>query len=390
MRISDVEAILLKGEERYETRDTREEVTDQGDWLTIIKVSTDEGIVGWSDVETLAPAAVAIVGGPGMGAPGFQPIRDLLIGENPLEVARLWDKMYVGGAYYGRRGVAMHCMSAIDNCLWSIRAQAFGVSLCELLGARRHGRVLAYASTLFRTTPEANHDAAEDYVERGFRAVKFGWGPFGEDAGRDRASLEAIREALGPERHLMIDPGWYGAGHKDPWRMRSVRENLQLCELVVPFAPTWLEDFIHPERFEEYAFVRSRTDVPIAAGEALATMWDFRRLVREGCVDIFQPDLSRCGGLSVAKQIADLADEHNIDLVPHSWLTDLLHGYSLHLLAAQPRARFVEFNVAQSRLSRGVSRGSFALEDDGCLRVPEGSGVGVEVDTQFIEAHRAH
>src|SRR5260370_41249451 len=98
---------------------------------------------------------MACINGPGMSVLGFRALKDLLIGENPLETDRIWHKLYVGSCYYGRRGVAMHCISAIDNCLWSIKAQAAGVSLGKLLGGGDCKNVRAYASTLFRETPEA-------------------------------------------------------------------------------------------------------------------------------------------------------------------------------------------------------------------------------------------
>ena len=261
---------------------------------------------------------------------------------------------------------------------------------CQLLGGRRRERVLAYASTLFRDVPQANAEAARGYIKRGFHAVKFGWGVFGEDPMRDVENLAAIREALGPERQLLIDPGWYGVGWKGPSRLRSRAENLALCERVAPFHPVWVEDFIHPERFDEYAYIRQHSPVPIAAGEQVATVWDFQRFIDMGCVDIVQPDMTRCGGLTVAKRVAQMVDTANLDLVPHSWLTDLLHAYSLHLIATLPRAKYVEFNVAQSHLTRGVCGGALTLNADGTVSIPEVPGLGVEVDVEFIEAHRVN
>ncbi|MBN9061689.1 MAG: hypothetical protein J0H41_04515 [Rhizobiales bacterium] len=207
MRITSVEPVLLKGDDAYRASAGGEEATDNGDWQLLVRVATDEGLEGWADVETLGPAAVTIISGPGMGVTGFKALGELLIGEDPRHVERLWDKLYVGSAYYGRRGIAMQCISAIDNCLWSIRAQAAGVSLATLLGGARRDRVTAYASTLFRETPEGMAQAARDYVEKGFKAVKFGWGVFGEDSGRDRELVAAAREALGPDRDLLVDPG---------------------------------------------------------------------------------------------------------------------------------------------------------------------------------------
>ena len=390
MRITAVEPILLKGSETYNARAGASEATDNGDWQLIIKVSTDEGLTGWADVETLGPAAVAIIAGQGMAILGFKTLGELLVGENPLETDRLWDKLYIGSAYYGRRGIAMQCISAIDNALWSIRAQSAGKPLATLLGGRRRNEVLAYASTLFRETPEAMAEAAEAYVARGFRAVKFGWGVFGQDPGRDRELVAAARAALGPDRHLLVDPGWYPAGWSRPGPMRSLRENIALCEWLADYGVGWVEDFIHPEHFSEYAAVRAVSPVPVAAGEQVATYWDFERFIGAGCVDIIQPDLSRCGGLTVARRVAQLAEAANIDLVPHSWLTHLLTGYSLQLIASLPRARFVEFNVSQSALTRGIAPARFTLAANGTISIPDTVDMGVCVDEDFVAAHRVN
>ena len=390
MRITAVEPILLKGSETYKATAGASEATDNGDWQLIIKVSTDEGLTGWADVETLGPAAVAIIAGQGMAILGFKTLGELLVGENPLETDRLWDKLYIGSAYYGRRGIAMQCISAIDNALWSIRAQSAGKPLATLLGGRRRNEVLAYASTLFRETPEAMAEAAEAYVARGFRAVKFGWGVFGQDPGRDRELVAAARAALGPDRHLLVDPGWYPAGWSRPGPMRSLRENIALCEWLADYGVGWVEDFIHPEHFSEYATVRAVSPVPVAAGEQVATYWDFERFIGAGCVDIIQPDLSRCGGLTVARRVAQLAEAANIDLVPHSWLTHLLTGYSLQLIASLPRARFVEFNVSQSALTRGIAPARFTLAANGTISIPDTVDMGVCVDEDFVAAHRVN
>jgi L-alanine-DL-glutamate epimerase-like enolase superfamily enzyme len=390
MRITEVEPILLRGDQSYGATEGANEATDNGDWQLIVRVATDEGLVGWADVETLAPAAVAIIAGQGMTTLGFKTLSELLIGENPLDVEALWDRLYVGSAYYGRRGIAMHCISAIDNCLWSIRAEAAGMSLARVLGGRRHEKVTAYASTLFRSTPEAMAEASRSYVEKGYRAVKFGWGIFGQDPGRDRELVAAAREGLGPDRELLIDPGWYPAGWTKPGPMRNRRQALELCQWLAEYNVGWVEDFIHPENFREYAYVRERSPVPIAAGEQVATSWDFERFIDEGCVDVIQPDLSRCGGVTVAKHVARLAERAGIDLVPHSWLTHLLNGYSLQLIATLPRARYLEFNVSQSTLTRGIAQAPFELDPNGAVAIPDTPGIGVTVDREFISAHRVN
>lgn len=391
MKIVKVDPILLRGAEAWRASEGGEEAVDNGDWQLVIEVATDEGISGWSDIETLAPAARAIVAGPGMSILGFKALGETLIGEDPRDTARLWNKMYVASAYYGRRGIAMQCVSAIDCALWSIRAQAEGKPLYDLFGGRKRDRIEAYASTLFRETPDGMREAAKGYVERGFRAVKFGWGVFGEDEGRDRELVAAAREALGPDRKLMVDPGWYPAGWKDPKRFRDrTRDDaLRLCAMLADYGVRWCEDFIHPERFDLYAAVRSESRTRLAAGEQLATVWDFERFIGMGCVDTIQPDLTRCGGLSVALEVSKMAEKAGIELVPHSWLTHLLTGYTLHFLASRREAPLIEFNVSQSALTAGIAPTRWKLDADGMLAVPSGIGIGATVDRDFIEAHRA-
>jgi L-rhamnonate dehydratase len=384
VKIADVSPFLLRGEEIYGSHEGAEEATDQGDWLLLVRVRTDAGLEGWSDIETLGPVAARVISGDSMGAMGFRTIADILANTNPLEVERRWQELYIATAYYGRRGVAMQCISAVDNCLWSIRAQSAGVDLATALGGRRRERLPAYASTLFRRTPEANAAAARRYVELGFSGLKFGWGGFGIDPELDRDNLAAIRETLGRGRAMMIDPGWYIVDREQP-RTRTAAETRRMLGVLTEFDPYWVEDFIHPETPGEYAgFKAEFPQLRFAAGEQQATTWDFDRLISEARIDVVQPDLTRCGGLTVATQIAAAAQSAGREVVTHSWLTDLLHAYSLHYLATLEEARWVEFNVAQSALSRGVVTRRMTLEGDGMVAVPTAVGIGVEIDETFV------
>ena len=387
MKITGVTPFLLRGDETYGAHAGAAEATDQGDWLLLVRVSTDDGIDGWSDVETLAPLAARVIAGPGMGAMGFRALGEELIGKDPLAVERLWDELYLATVYYGRRGIVMQCMSAIDNCLWSIRATAAGTDLATALGGRRRDRLPAYASTLFRATPEENAAAARRYVELGFHGVKFGWGGFGIDPALDRDNLAAIRESLGPDRALMTDPGWYVVDGDRP-RTRTASQTRDMLTVLADFEPYWVEDFVHPETLGDYARFKSEfPQLRFAAGEQQATPSDFSRLIDEGNVDVLQPDLSRCGGLTVARIVAPRAREAGKELVTHSWLTDLLHANSLHFLATLDEARWVEFNVAQSALTSGATTSRLTLDPDGTVAVPNGIGLGVDVDEDFVRAH---
>jgi L-rhamnonate dehydratase len=384
MKITDVSPFLLRGEELYGSHEGAEEATDQGDWLLLVRVRTDDGFEGWSDIETFGPVGARVIRGDTMSAMGFRTIADVLVGRDPLEVEQRWQELYIATAYYGRRGVAMQCISAVDNCLWSIRAQSAGVDLATALGGRRRDRLPAYASTLFRRTPEENAAAAARYVELGFSGMKFGWGGFGVNPALDRDNLAAIRDTLGPDRAMMIDPGWYVVDGERP-RMRSGDETRRMLGVLTEFDPYWVEDFVHPETPGDYAaFKKEFPQLRFAAGEQQATTWDFDRLISEACIDVVQPDLTRCGGLTVATQVAVAAQAAGREVVTHSWLTDLLHAYSLHYLATLDEANWVEYNVAQSSLSRGVVTGRIALDEGGTVAVPNAVGIGVEVDESFV------
>src|SRR5437773_7940738 len=169
----------------------------------LLKVSTDEGLVGWSDVETAPHVAAAVVNAPASGVGMFEGLRSLVVGEDPFEIERLWDKIYRGTIYYGRRGVAMQVLSGFDIACHDIMGKATKRPLHKLLGGARRDRVRAYASTLFRPTPDAMRRSSEFYGSRGFTAVKFGWGVFGQNRKMDVALVAAAREALGPDAALL-------------------------------------------------------------------------------------------------------------------------------------------------------------------------------------------
>lgn len=387
MKITDVEAIVLDTGKDYSDPAAAAEAHGVR-FVSLLKISTDEGITGWSDIETQPHVAKAIVDAPSGGAVGFESLRAALIGEDPLERERLWQKMYRFMAYYGRQGAGMQLLSGADIALWDIAGKAFGVPVWKLLGARYRERVNVYASTLFRPTPAAMQAAVAEYTERGFRAIKFGWGVFGRDAALDVALVRAARAEAGPGVTLMVDAGWYGVTAAAPFRERSLKEWIRVVRQLEELDVFWLEDFLHPENFAGYGAVAAHTaTLRTAAGEQLAGIADFTRLAEEGRVDVLQPDLSRCGGLTVGKQIADLAARKEIECVPHAWLTDLLKAASVHLNASLPNALFLEYNVASASLLNTLCREPIRMTD-GAVDVPNGPGLGVEVDEAVVARFR--
>ena len=376
MKITNVEAFVL--ESPYENRPP--EGSDEAHGVKhclLLKVSTDDGLAGWSDIETAPHVAAAVVSAPESGAGMFEGLRSLAAGEDPFEIERLWDKIYRGTIYYGRRGVALQVLSGFDIACHDLMGKATGRPLHKLLGGARRKRVRAYASTLFRSTPVAMGRACEFYRQRGFTAVKFGWGVFGQNRKLDIALVAAAREALGPDIVLLVDPGWMVN--------RSAADAVELCRALEPYDIFWLEDFLHPECYDGYAKVKAAgVKTRLAAGEQEATAWGFRELIQRGRIDVVQPDLSRCGGFSQARKIAWEAEAGGVDVCPHAWLTDLLTAASLHWNAVLPRALFLEYNVCENPMLREIIRNPVSMDTEGFIPVPEGPGLGIEIDEAAV------
>jgi L-alanine-DL-glutamate epimerase-like enolase superfamily enzyme len=387
MKITDVEAMVLDTGKDYPDPTTAGEVHGVR-FISLIKITTDEGITGWSDIETQPHVGKAVVDAPSGGQIGFESLRAALIGEDPLERERLWQKMYRYLAYYGRQGAGMQMISGADIALWDITGKALGQPVCKLLGAKYRDRVRAYASTLFRPTPNDMKRAVDEYLRHGFRAIKFGWGVFGRDLESDIGLVKAAREEAGPEIDLMVDGGWYGVSYDDPFRPRAIKDWIRLARELEKLNVFWLEDFLHPENIQGYAEVAERTTtLRLAAGEQLAGVREFERLAEEGKVDVLQPDLSRCGGLTVGKQIADMAMRKQIECAPHAWLTDVLKAASLHLNAYLMHSLYVENNVSSASLLNNLCKHRIEMVD-GYLPVPEGPGLGVEIDETIVAKNR--
>ncbi len=377
MKITNVEAFILKSPFEIRPPEGSDEARGVKHCL-IIKVSTDEGITGWSDVETAPHVGEAVVNAPESGMGVFDGLRTLVIGEDPFDVEKLWDKIYRGSIYYGRRGVAIQVLSGFDIACHDIIGKATGLPLHKILGGGRRDKIRAYASTLFRPTPEAIRDACGFYLSRGFTAVKFGWGVFGQNKKNDVKLVEAARETLGPDVELMVDAGWMVD--------RSAYDAIELCRALEPYNIYWLEDFLHPENYEGYGKVKAAgVKTRIAAGEQEATGWGFRDLISRGGVDVIQPDLTRCGGFTQARKIIWEAEYAGVDVCPHAWLTDLLTAASLHLNAVLPRSLFLEYNVCDNPMLREVIENPVTMDSEGYIAVPDGPGVGIRINEKALK-----
>ena len=370
MKITDVEPIVLRLEQVDATR------ADGTQDAFLVRIHTDEGIVGVGEADTAPLLARTIIEMPSSHSLA-RGLREVLVGEDPLQVDRLWQRMFHATDHYGRRGAALHVISAIDIALWDIAGKAAGRPVSELLGGRRLHHVPVYASEVMPATPGEVRGIAERVVEAGYSALKLGWGPLGADIAFDEELVSAARGTLGSERSLMLDGG----------RAYTVKRALDLLRRVEEHDLYWFEEALQPDDLDGYRRLAERADVRIAAGEADETLAPFRALVEEGRVDVLQPDLARCGGFTVARQIALLERSSSVEIVPHCFSTGILVAASLQFVATLDRPTWSEYSVADSPLVNGILQEPFVLRQ-GRLAVPEGPGLGVELDSDAIAHFR--
>ena len=373
MKITDVQAVIL-----------RQPVLDEGiadgsqDDLVIL-VHTDEGLTGIGEVDSAPEAVRALVDAPGSHAIANS-LKELLVGEDPLEVDRLWHKMYRGVIYVGRRGIALHALSGIDIALWDLKGKAEGKPVAELIGTPKRDKVRAYASMLMPDEPAEVREKVSALRDQGFTAVKLGWGPLGKDAGRDVELAAAAVEAAGEGGTILIDAGLgYVA---DAGRAIGVAE--QLNELGV----FWLEEPFEPDEYEAYAELADAVELRVAAGEQDTTLWGFRELIERGHVDLIQPDVTRCGGITELLRIAEFADSRGVETVPHAWKSGIIKAASLHVNAVLPNALFQEYCVAETPINTLLTKQRLPIDDEGFVAVPSGPGLGIDLDEDILAQYR--
>jgi L-alanine-DL-glutamate epimerase-like enolase superfamily enzyme len=342
----------------------------------LVRVHTDEGIVGIGEADTSPYVARTIVEMPASHSIA-RGVRELLVGEDPLQVDRLWQLLFHATDHYGRGGAALHVISAIDIALWDICGKVAGRPVCDLLGGRRLERVPVYASEVMPETAEEVRQIAERAVAAGYTALKLGWGPLGRDLAGDVELIGAARETVGAERALMIDGG----------RAFTVKRALELLRHVEAERLYWLEEALAPDDLDGYRRLSDAAGVRIAAGEADWGLRPFRDLALCGHIDVLQPDVARCGGFTVARRIGELARECSVEIVPHCFSTGVLVAASLHFVATLDRPTWSEFSVADSPLVNGILTTPFALRD-GALEVPTGPGLGIELDEDMLQRMR--
>lgn len=372
MKITDVEAIPLR-------LPTVTDAADSTQDALIVRVHTDEGITGIGEVDASPLVIKAIIDAPKSHAVSHG-VRALLVGQDPLEPARLWDRMYEGSIFSGRRGAVIMAMSGVDIALWDILGKATGQPVYRLLGGAYRDRIRAYASTLMPDTPDDAAREAARWAERGFRAIKMGWGGFGRGPESDAALVAAARRAVGPQVDLLLDLGFR-------WERQDAVSTARRIEEYRPF---WFEEPFLPDSLDRYAQLADAIETRVATGEENTTRWEFRDLIDRGHVDVLQPDVTRAGGLTECRRIAWIAADRGRPVVPHAWSTGIVKAASLHLIAAIPNALFLEFCVWDSPLNLELVQPVFAIDANGDVAVSQAPGLGIELNEDVLEEYRMH
>jgi D-arabinonate dehydratase len=357
MKITDVKLTAFSLGPR--PRPSSDATYTETEWrFSLVEVFTDEGIKG------MCPGGRSkeITEGP---------LKEMLLGEDPLYIEKLWRKMYQGWCHPASAGDAVRAMSRIDIALWDIIGQALGQPVYRLLGGDRD-RVPAYAAGGYYEPGKTNKDLQEEmigYVAMGYDAVKMKVGRISleEDAERVRA----VRKAIGPKVKLMVD----GNHAWTPYEAILFGRMIEECN------PFWLEEPVPATDYEGGAEVAAALDIPVATGENEYLRWGFRDLIKNHAVDIVQADPGVCGGFTEWRKIAAIATANNMPLAPHG------HGnIGAHAVASIPEGLTVETYPTHTGPNAKVIQ-LFPIKK-GEIYLPQTPGMGWKVDEKLIARHR--
>ena len=372
MRITEVEAVPLRVP--VESSDHLDGSQDD----LLIRIVTENGLEGIGEVDASPEIVKAIVEAPASHA-WSRGLREMLLSEDPFDVERLWEKMYKGSIYYGRRGAAIAAMSGVDIALWDLIGKAEGKSVSAVLRGKSRDRVPVYASLYpIGDTPEEVGKNCEAAIRKGFHAVKPDGPPLGRDARLDEQILRAVRVRIGEEPDLMLDvaePGW------------DLKQGILRARMYSEYRPYFLEAPFGPEELRNYRKLSETVDLRIAYGEQHTTRYEFMELMDAG-VNVVQPDISRAGGITELRRIAQLASDRGVLLIPHCWKTGISIAANLHLLSTISNPPYLEFcQPPNSPLRYELLKRDFSVED-GKVRVPDGPGLGIELNEKTVERYR--
>lgn len=336
----------------------------------IVRVQTDAGITGYGEAHPgRSPGAVTSL--------IHSTIAPMLVGMEATDVVGAWQRVHrMQLSSHGLGAGAALALSGIDMALWDIRGKAAGMPLYELLGGTRR-RMPAYAGgiSLGYQPKESLADEAQGYVERGYPAIKL---RFGDSAAVDIERALHVRKALGDRIDILADAN----------TVYTMADARRVLPVLADIRAGWLEEPFACNDFASYREAAKITPlVPIAAGENHYTRFEFAQLLEAGAVQVWQPDLSKCGGITEGVRIAAIASAWRIPIHPHSSATGLNHAATLHFMAATENSGYFEACVSKFNPFRDMFGTIFEIGRDGCVEPPSGPGLGVEVDEALFDKY---
>ncbi|MGH8240823.1 MAG: enolase C-terminal domain-like protein, partial [Steroidobacteraceae bacterium] len=333
----------------------------------------DEGVEGLGCITLGNEAAAQVI---------ERVLAPLVIGADPFTVELLWEKMYRSTLNIGGKGLVLHAISGVDIALWDMLGKLTGQPCYNLLGGRTRQAVRAYCSAAYAMEDlDELAEIVRRHMARGYTALKFrfGWGPLDGRGGmrRNVVLVRRMREVVGRDADLMGDAymGW------------DLPYALQMLPMLEEFELKWLEEPLPAHDVPGYAYLRSRTRIPLAAGEHEATRYGFRQLIEAKAVDYLQPDVNRAGGITEARKIWALAQAHDLPVVPHSGDYHNLHLVISHMnspLAEHFPADYLDADTFLSEVIEGQPR-----FEDGALHLSSAPGFGVSIRPEYLERLRA-
>jgi len=338
-------------------------------WL-LVEIVTDDGLVGSGNAALAPQVAKQVID---------LYLKPVLIGADPWDIEFLWQHMYRKTMAFGRKGIGMVAISAVDIALWDLLGKSAKQPVYRLLGGRTKPRIPVYSSRLYSTPLEELAAEALKYKHEGYRGMKlrFGWGPVDGAAGMQHnvGLVRTVREAVGDGIDVMAD-AYMG------WNLDYAKRMLPLLE---KFNLRWLEEPLLPDDIHGYAELRRCGRIPIAGGEHEQTLYGFRELIEARAVDYIQFDTNRVGGLTQARKIAALADAHQIPVVPHA---GQMHNYHVVMASLNsPMAEYfppVDIEVG-NELFWYIFKGE-PVAKDGFVDLDENTpGLGLTVDEDKLE-----
>jgi len=338
---------------------------------TIVEVIADDGLTGVGSTYTSLSLTAA----------GVKLFRPMLVGERADEPARVTEKIRQSLFWQGRGGAVEHAISGVDIALWDLFGKICQQPVARLLGGYYRDRIKPYGSILF-DEPPLLRETLKQVIARGFKAIKLGWRPFGRrDRKTDEELVRTARETVGPNVELMVDAG----GSEQFWP-HGYKWALETAKMLAEYDVVWFEEALPPDDIDGFIELRRHAPLPIATGEVLTRRQCFRPFIERHAVDIIQPDATKCGGLSEMLRIGWFAYEHNVLLVPHGWNTAFGLAADLHLVAALPVAKYVEY-LTPSPYIEDIVMERFEIDAEGYLTIPTKPGLGVTLNREGLEKY---